>query len=76
MKKASILFTAAILLSVNAFGQLVRLNSEKSKNALYFDLDRVFNYNLYEHARWGGGLRYDINFSKKRFKTLSFGFFI
>lgn len=73
MKKVSILFTAAILLSVNAFGQLVRLNSEKSKNALYFDLDRVFNYNLYEHARWGGGLRYDINFSKKRFKTLSFG---
>ena len=73
MKKTAILFAASIILSMNVMGQLVRLNDAKSKNALYFDLDRLFNYNLYEHARWGGGLRYDINFKEGRFKALSLG---
>ena len=27
-------------------------------NNLYFNADRVWSYNLYEHSRWGGGLRW------------------
>ena len=37
-----------------AMAQYVPLVGQK----LYFDLDRVWSYNLYERSRWGGGLKY------------------
>lgn len=36
--------------------QHVRLNPDNGRQALYFDLDRLVNYNRYEHWRWGGGI--------------------
>ena len=35
--------------------QYVRLNPGNGRQALYFDMSRVANYNHYEHWRWGGG---------------------
>lgn len=35
--------------------QYIRINDAKAKSALYVDLDRLFNFNLYEHARFGAG---------------------
>lgn len=36
--------------------QYVRLNAPANRNALYFDLTRVLNYNSYEYWRFGAGL--------------------
>lgn len=36
--------------------QYLRLNPDNGRQALYFDMSRVANYNHYEHWRWGGGL--------------------
>ena len=41
--------------------QYLRLVGDPMHTALYFDIDRVWNYNLYEHSRWGGGLRLAMN---------------
>lgn len=35
--------------------QYLRLNNDKCRNGLYFDLLRIVNYNGYEHWRWGAG---------------------
>ena len=47
----------ALLASATAQGQYVKLTGDTSRTALYFNADRVWDYNLYEHSRWGGGLR-------------------
>lgn len=49
----------ALLLMIAASGaaQYVPLMRE-GKSALYLDLDAVWRYNLYEHSRWGVGLKY------------------
>lgn len=36
--------------------QYIRLIGNPKQCALYFDMDRLYNFNLYEHSRWGGGL--------------------
>lgn len=53
------LVVALALLSVggNAAAQYIPLVDNK----LYFDFDRLWGYNLYEHSRWGGGLKYTPN---------------
>lgn len=50
------LLVVCALLSVGgtATAQYVELVSRK----LYFDLDKLWNYNLYERSRWGGGLKF------------------
>lgn len=57
----------------NVWGQKVPLTAEGSKNVLWVDFDRLYDYNQYEKSRWGLGLQYDWNFDaeKSRFKTLS-----
>ena len=37
--------------------QYLHLLGDTNRTALHLDLDKVWNYNLYEHSRWGGGLR-------------------
>lgn len=48
---------ALTLMCGAAQGQWLRLTGDPARRALYFDLDRVWTYNLYEHSRWGAGLR-------------------
>ena len=57
MIKRSPILAFFLLLSVVAQGQYVRLAGSAERTALYFNIDRLWNYNLYEHSRWGGGLR-------------------
>lgn len=72
MKKSTLLTTLLIMLPLSAIGQYTRINSAQSRNALYFNVDRLWSYNLYEKSRWGLGLRYDINFDpQSSLKTLS-----
>lgn len=50
-----LLFVCALLsVGSSATAQYVELVSRK----LYFDLDKLWNYNLYEHSRWGTGFKY------------------
>lgn len=53
MKKILILF---IFIPLIAFPQYVRLTDFKSKSTLYLDLDRLYNYNIYERNQLGLGL--------------------
>lgn len=49
-----------LLLSMSisaAHGQYLRLAGDTASAALYLDAGRIWNYNLYEHSRWGAGLR-------------------
>lgn len=52
-----------LLLAANpcARGQYLRLAGNPAGTALYFDPGRLWDYNLYEHSRWGGGLRLEIH---------------
>ena len=56
MRKESIIIAACILLGPSAFGQMVRLNGNGYNPGVYFDVGRVWSYNLYEHSRWGAGV--------------------
>ncbi|MBP3764115.1 MAG: hypothetical protein J6I49_09630 [Bacteroidales bacterium] len=60
MKRSIVLTVCAISLATSALGQYVRINDKGSKSGLYFNLDRLWAYNIYEASRWGGGLRYDL----------------
>lgn len=70
-----IIFVAVGLLAgvASVWGQKVPLTAEGSKNVLWVDFDRLYDYNQYEKSRWGLGLQYDWNFdtSKYEIKTLS-----
>lgn len=64
-------------LCTSAMAQYIRINGKDAKNGLYFNYDRLWNYNQYEASRWGGGLRYDINFAKEsRLQCLSLDGFV
>lgn len=53
-----LLTTLLMLLTLTAArGQYLLLAGDTSRTALYLDAGRVWNYNLYEHSRWGAGLR-------------------
>lgn len=61
MNKPTIVLITAILLYSGfstTHAQYIRLTPSTSKHALYVDLDRTFNYNLYEQYRWGIGSYY------------------
>ena len=53
-KKALLVTLMLLSCGCDAMAQYVPLVDQK----LYFDLDKVWNYNLYERSRWGGGLKY------------------
>lgn len=76
MKRTIFIATYFIALTTSAMAQMVRLNGQDSRNALWFDMDRVFSYNQYENTRWGGGLQYDIALDSVHFKTLSLGGYV
>lgn len=66
--------TCAVLLMLPLVSQAqyIKLVGNADRDALYFNLDRVWNYNLYEHSRWGGGLMYAHNWGQSphwRFTT-------
>ena len=46
-----------LCLSAAAAGQYVPLH-RGARGSWYLNLDRLWNYNLYEQSRWGAGLRY------------------
>lgn len=45
-----------------AQAQYLRLTKATSKHGLYFDMNKLYNFNLYEYSRWGAGLRYIYSF--------------
>ena len=47
--------TLLLMLPLMAGAQSVRLTNYKAPTALYFNFEHLFNYNLYEHCRWGAG---------------------
>ena len=59
MKKALPLIVL-LALSGTILSQQMRLTPKTSRNTLYLDLDRIYDYNLYEQSRWGFGLTYEI----------------
>lgn len=77
MRRTLLFALTLITLPMSTMAQLIPLLPEGSKNELWLDLDRIYDYNQYEKSRWGLGLQYDINFdttsSKPSFKTLSLG---
>lgn len=54
--KRSLLILLYLSAAMGACGQYLRLVGDSSRTALYIDAGRIWNYNLYEHSRWGGGL--------------------
>ena len=60
-----------MLLPAMAMGQYITLWHNDKGSSLQFDVDRLWSYNLYEHSRWGGGLKYDIALKGKTFDILS-----
>lgn len=43
-----------------AHSQHIHLFGNESRSAMYFNLDRLWSYNLYEQSTWGGGLHFVI----------------
>ena len=61
MKKILLLvLTSYFLLHNPASAQHVHLFGNESRSAMYFNLDRLWSYNLYEESTWGGGLHFVI----------------
>lgn len=56
MKKRTLLILLCLAAATGASGQYLRLAGDTMHTALYLDAGRIWNYNLYEHSRWGGGL--------------------
>ena len=53
-----ILTTLLLVLALKAAcGQYLLLGGDTTRAALFLDAGRVWNYNLYEHSRWGAGVR-------------------
>lgn len=71
MKRKILTALGLMALPMSMMAQLMPLLPEGSKNQLWLDPDRVYNYNLYEKSRWGVGLQYDITLNKKKYKYLA-----
>ena len=54
--------------AVAAQGQHIHLFGNENRSSLYFNLDRLWSYNLYEHSTWGGGLHF-VTFAPFTFAT-------
>ena len=55
-----ILPVLSMLLPAMAMGQYITLWHNNKGSSLQFDVDRLWSYNLYEHSRWGGGLKWTL----------------
>lgn len=55
--KHTLVIVLLLLIATTGGAQYIPLMRE-GKSALYLDLDAVWRYNLYEHSRWGVGLKY------------------
>lgn len=55
--KRTLLILLYLTATLGACGQYLHLAGDTAGTALYLDAGRIWNYNLYEHSRWGGGLR-------------------
>ena len=66
MKKVTLITLSLIALPLCTMAQMIPLSSAESKNQLWIDPGRVYDYNLYEKSRWGIGLQYDINFKTEK----------
>lgn len=69
--RRALILTALLMATLGAWGQHVRLCGEAQRGALYVDLDELWRYNLYEHSRWGLGLKYIRQPDASRNTTLS-----
>lgn len=63
--RRSIIAVLFLLLPILARGQYVRLWNDSSRR-LELNTDRLWSYNLYEHSRWGGGLRWQQQLGPRR----------
>ena len=66
MKKAILLLLLFCATGVHC--QHIHLFGNESRSAMYFNLDRLWSYNLYEHSTWGGGLHF-VTFAPFTFAT-------
>ena len=57
MKRYWLITLLMTLFPITAGAQYIKVCGDTNRTALYLNIDRVWNYNLYEHSRWGGGLR-------------------
>lgn len=55
--KRTLLILLLISGVASAHGQYLKVAGDTTRTALFLDAGRLWNYNLYEHSRWGGGLR-------------------
>lgn len=74
--KRTLLILLCLSTCLGACGQYLRLTGDSSRTALYLDLDKVWNYNLYEHSRWGGGLLLTTHPSQFIFKRIDVGAYL
>ena len=56
MLRRFLLITLTLAAALPAGAQSIRLTHYQAPSALYADIGRLFNYNLYEHARFEAGL--------------------
>ena len=59
------LFILSVLVPHKVSGQHIHLPILKLPNNLYFEANRLFNYNIYEGSRWGSGLLYTYDFANR-----------
>lgn len=55
-----LLLIGLLLFPTVAWGQYIPLCTNQNGASLQFNLDRLWSYNLYEHSRWGGGLKWTL----------------
>lgn len=58
MSNRRILSALLLMLPLTALGQYIPLCHSGNGDSLALNIDRVWSYNLYEHSRWGAGVRY------------------
>lgn len=68
MRKAFFALTILCLSVGAAQAQHIHLFGNESRSAMYFNLDRLWSYNLYEESTWGGGLHF-VTFAPFTFAT-------
>ena len=71
MRKKILFGILLTIVAANAPAQYLKLFGNPDRHALYFNTDRLWSYNLYEHSRWGGGLRYSWNNVGATLKSLT-----
>lgn len=65
------LATIVLLTTASAHGQYIKVAGKAEGTALYINTEKVWDYNLYEHSRWGGGLRLVAHPAQTTFKEIA-----